>query len=90
MEAVLISVAAAAAGKATEAVVKGSGTAIRQAADLVRRRFADEPELERAELGRLGIEDFAEAIFRTCAEDEGFRRSLSEAVGRPIRIATAR
>ncbi|WP_026930652.1 hypothetical protein [Glycomyces tenuis] len=88
MEAILISVAAAAAGKASEAVVKGGAVAVRKAAELVRARFAGTPELERAERGDIAVEDLAAAIQAACASDEAFRRSLSQAVGRPIGAAT--
>lgn len=87
MEAILISVAAAAAGKASEAVVKGGAVAVKKAAELVRRRFAGTAELERAERGEIAVEDLAEAIQHACASDEDFRRNLSDAVGQPIRIA---
>lgn len=90
MEAILISVAAAAAGRAGEAVVKGGTVAVRKAADLVRGRFAGTPELERAQRGDIAIEDLAEAIQAACASDEDFRERLSEAVGRRIGIAKFR
>lgn len=87
MEPILIAIAAAAAGKTTEAVVKGGTAAVRKAADLVRRRFAGKPELEQAEQGRIEVEDFAEAIYLACAEDEDFRRRLSEVAGQKITVA---
>ena len=86
MDPILISVAAAAAGKASEAVVKAGAVAVRRAAEVVRRRFAGKPELAAAEQGRIPVEDFAEAVERVCLEDNDFREALSTAIGREIRI----
>ena len=87
MEPVLIAIAAAAAGKATEAVVKGSAAAVKKAGELARRRFAGTPELEQAEQGTIGIEDFAEAIHQAAANDEEFHRQLTDTVGQPVTVA---
>ncbi|WP_199040660.1 hypothetical protein [Glycomyces salinus] len=87
MEPILISIAAAAAGKATEAAVKSGGAAVKKAAELVRRRFAGKPELEQAEQGRIGVEEFAEAIYRACATDDEFRERLGEAAGTRITVS---
>ncbi|GAB3650206.1 hypothetical protein [Glycomyces tarimensis] len=87
MDPILIAIAAAAAGKASEAVVKGGAVAVRKGAELVRRRFAGTAELEQAERDEIGVEAFAAAISGACAHDDDFRRSLSEAVGRPIQLA---
>ncbi|GAB3992319.1 hypothetical protein GCM10029992_67140 [Glycomyces albus] len=87
MEPILISIAAAAAGKATEAAVKSGGAAVKKAAEMVRQRFAGKPELEAVDHGRMGVEDFAEAIHRAASNDEDFRRQLSEAAGQRITVS---
>lgn len=87
MDPILISIAAAAAGKASEAVVKSGTVALGRAAELVRRRFAGRAELEGAQQGTIDIEDLAAAVDRACASDGEFSRLLGEAAGRPIRVA---
>ncbi len=87
MDPILISIAAAAAGKASEAVVQGGATAVRKAAELVRRHRAGRSVLEGAERGEIDIDEFASALDHWCAEDADFRKRLGEAVGRPIQVA---
>ena len=86
MDPVLISVAAAVAGKATEELARG----VRAAAELVRRRFAGDAEevevLERVERGDAPVEDLAAAIERACEADPQLRKTLEASVGRPIQV----
>jgi hypothetical protein len=87
VEPILIAIAAAAAGKTTEAVTRSGGAAIKKAAQLVRRRFAASAQLDQAVSGAVTVEEFAEFILAACREDEDFRGRLSEAIGSDVRVA---
>jgi hypothetical protein len=94
MEPVLLAIASAAAGKASEAAFKGGASVVKKIAEAVRQRFSDEPEdavvLLRAESGKESMEELAAAIERACAADPEFRRRLGELVGQPIQVAASK
>lgn len=89
MDPMLISVATAVAGKATEALTEG----IKKAAELVRQRFAkDGAEIEvlrQAEQDVAKVDDLAAAIGRACQEDPTLRRALEAELGQTINVSNS-
>lgn len=86
MDAVIIAIATAAAGKLAEETTRGIIAAGRHVKDYFSKHGEREAVLMRAETGRGTVEDLAETIAAACADDPAFHEQLSRLAGQPITI----
>ncbi|WP_168801634.1 tetratricopeptide repeat protein [Glycomyces buryatensis] len=87
MEELLIAIATAATGKATEFAMKAGGRRLGRAVRVVKQRFKRGSDFKETKRGDMPVEEFAARIYQECVDDDAFRSALSAAVDRDIDVS---